>query len=103
MKTKNPLKQYNKNRKIAESGDSVEIPANAIGITLSDLSPFGNSVQVSWLEPVGDVAHLDNKFHVSSIRTKYTDDSPVEIPDWAVATTLWEPPESSESVVMYLE
>ena len=98
-----PLNQYSKNRIITKIGEPVKIPNTATGITLCDLSPFNDSVQVSWLEPTNENVDLYNEFRVSSLKTQFTDDSPVEIPDWAVATTLWEPPESSESVVMYLE
>ena len=93
---------YSKNRTTAEVGNTVSIPGTATGITVSDLSPFGETVQVSWLEPVEKQPKMMNDLTVYSIRTDYTDDSPVDIPGWAVSPTVWEPPESLESVVYYL-
>lgn len=93
---------YTKKRDTTAVGDNVLIPGDAIGIAVSDLSPFGDMVQVSWLEPVEETNKLTNDFTVYSTRTDYADESPVDVPDWAVAPTLWEPPESIESVVYYL-
>jgi hypothetical protein len=60
-------------------------------------------VQVSWLEPVGKSDHgVTNEFTVYSARTDYADDNPVGIPHSAVGSTLWEPPDSPESVVFWL-
>lgn len=94
---------HKKNRTTANIGETVSIPGHATGITVSDLSPFGETVQVSWLEPVGgDDKGVTNELEVFATRTSYADESPVEVPYWAVAPTLWEPPESSESVVYWL-
>lgn len=104
---KPPSKKYQrftKNRTTSKIGETVPIPGNATGITIADLSPFGESVQVSWLEPTeGDDHSVTNEFTVCSVRTDYADDSPVEIPYWAVAKTLHEPLDSPESVVYFLE
>lgn len=97
------LRPYEKKRTTSEVGETVEIPGYAIGITISDLSPFGETVQVSWLEPLDEPNHgVVNRLEVHSNRADYADDSPVEIPRWAVAPTLWEPPESTESIVYWL-
>lgn len=93
---------YKKNRETATIGDFISVPGNAIGITVSDLSPFGDTVQVSWLEPTNEQPKCMNQFEVHSTRTKYTDESEIEIPTYAVAPTLWEPPTSDESVVFWL-
>jgi hypothetical protein len=104
---KPPSKKYRrftKARTTSEVGKTVPIPGNAVGISVADLSPFGSSVQVLWLEPTeGDDHGVTNDFTVCSIRTNYADDSPVEIPHWAVATTLHEPLDSPESVVYFLK
>lgn len=93
---------HKKKRTTGKVGETVALPGNATAITVSDLSPFGDSVQVSWLEPVDTEAIVTNELTVYSNRTDYADKKPVEIPHSAVATTLWEPPESSESVVYWL-
>lgn len=97
-------RQYTKARTTSEVGKTVPIPGNAVGVSIADLSPFGASVQVSWLEPAdGDDHGVTNNYTVCSIRTNYADNSPVNIPYWAVATTLHEPLDSPESVVYFLE
>lgn len=95
---------YTKNRTTAIVGETVSIPGNATGITVSDLSPFGDTVQVSWLEPTeisGNV--LNNELEINAIRTKYDDESPVALPPYAVATTLSEPVGSLDSIVYWLQ
>jgi hypothetical protein len=97
------LRAYEKHRTTTEVGEIVAIPGHAIGITVSDLSPFGDWVQVSWLEPVdGDSHGVVNELEVHATRTNYADESPVELPLYAVAPTVWEPPESTESVIYWL-
>jgi len=97
-------KRYTKSRTTSAVGETVSIPGHATGISIADLSPFGAAVQVSWLEPIDETDHgVTNDFTVCSIRSNYADNSPVEIPHWAVATTLHEPLDSPESVVYFLE
>jgi hypothetical protein len=94
---------YRKNRATSTVGDYVSIPGHAVGVTISDLSPFGESVQVSWLEPTWkNNKGIINKLRVNSYRTRYTDTSDVEIPYCAIAHTVWEPPDSDESVIYWL-
>jgi hypothetical protein len=96
-------REYDKKRTTTKVGKIVSIPGHAVGITIADLSPFGESVQISWLEPIAETDHgVTNEFTVYSNRTNYADTSPVEIPYWAVAKTLYEPLDSVESVVYYL-
>ena len=98
------FRQHEKKRMVAEIGEKVEIPGHSIGITVSDLSPLGDSVQISWLEPVGgDNYPTINDLTVRAIRTDYTDDSPVKIPYWAAGLTVSEPTDSPESVIFWLE
>ncbi|QSG06363.1 hypothetical protein HSR121_2031 [Halapricum desulfuricans] len=46
---------------------------------------------------------MTNTFTVRSNRTDYDDPSLIEFPAYAVAPTVWEPVESNESVVYWLE
>ena len=102
--TPSAYRPHRKNRTTVETGKNVEIPGHAISITISDLSPLGDWVQVSWLEPVeGSDRGIVNELIVRSIRTDYTDNSPVDLPIWAVAPTLYEPPDAFESVIYWLE
>jgi len=96
---------YVKHRTTAEVGDSLEIPGHAEAITIATLSPFGETVQVSWLQPDGTGTDTGAVNHgvLHSDTTHYTDDDPVEIPHRAWAVTVHEPLESTETVVYWLD
>lgn len=95
-------KSHNKKRTTATVGKTVSIPGNARAITVSELTPFGNSVQVSWLEPVDDKSKMTNEFEIHADKRDFIDENPVPIPNHAVGTTIWEPSNSSDSTVYWL-
>lgn len=91
---------YHKNRTNTEVGETVEIPGGSVGVTVSDLCPFG--VQVSWLEPTNTEKSHTNELTVHCSKSQYTDETPVVVPTYAAAYTVWEPPEASETIVYWL-
>lgn len=94
---------YKKRRTTIEIGSVVEIPGQSVGITVSGLLPFGNMVQVSWLEPENkDSKGIVNEYTVCEIRTDYKDDSVIEIPYSAAAINLDERIDSTDSTVYYM-
>jgi hypothetical protein len=96
---------YVKQRTTAEVGDTLEIPGSAEAITITAFSPFGETVQVSWLQPAdtGTDSGVVNHGVLHSHSAHYTDDDPVEIPYRAWAVTVHEPLESTETVVYWLD
>jgi hypothetical protein len=96
--------EYEKHRLTATVGESIEIPGGATAITITELSPFGNTVQVSWLQPVPAVDKgVVNRGVVQSLRTDYTDENPVCLPYWSWAMTVYEPPDTTETVIYWIE
>lgn len=93
---------HTKKRTTAEVGKTVSIPGHATAITVSDLSPFGNTVQVSWLEPTDKQPKVTNEFTVYADYQDFIDEKPVDVPRSAVGTTVWEPPDSANSIVYWL-
>ncbi|UBF22666.1 hypothetical protein HRTV-25_gp85 [Halorubrum tailed virus 25] len=93
---------HTKKRTTAEVGKAVSIPGHAAAITVSDLSPFGNTVQVSWLEPDNEQPKITNEYTIYADRQDFANPKPVDIPNRAVGTTIWEPPDSANSIVYWL-
>jgi hypothetical protein len=95
---------YYKNRTTAQLGEAVQIPESALGLTVADYSLLGETVQLSWLEPVEDTGPT-RQVYVNEIRSDYTDDRPVRLATWARSegVTVFEPADSLETVVFYLE
>jgi len=95
---------YYRNRTTAQLGEAVEIPESAVGLTVADYSLLGTTVQLSWLEPVEDDGST-RQVRVNEIRSDYTDDRPVRLASWARSkgVTVFEPADSLETVVFYLE
>ena len=100
----NPTRQFEKHRTQSAVGSTVEIPGHAEAITVSDLSPFGETVTVSWLQPTDKPDKgVVNEFEIRALRTDYSDENPVEIPRTAVSPTVWEPSEASVTTVYWLQ
>lgn len=91
-----------KKRTTAKVGKTVSIPGHATAITVSDLSPFGNTVQVSWLEPTNEQTNITNEYTIYADYQDFIDEKPVDVPRSAVGTTIWEPPDSANSIVYWL-
>lgn len=95
--------KFKKRRTTTEVGNTVEIPGQSVGITVTELLAFGNTVQISWLEPENkDSKGIVNNYTVHEIRTDYKDNSAVEIPYAAAAMNIDEPISSTDSTVYYL-
>ena len=80
-----PTQQYHKRLLTAEIGSTVEIPTGAIGIHLQEISPFFNSVLVTYFEPTDNEPDFLNEMTVHAV--EYDDEGAVEIPYYAVAPT----------------
>jgi hypothetical protein len=101
--TTNAVRRYKKRRMTARVGDDVELPGNAEAVTICDLTPFGASVQISWLEDLaGSDKGVTNRLELREARTRYNDENPIEIPRYATAVSVYEPLDDTESVVYYL-
>ena len=97
------ITEYKKRRTTTEIGNDIEIPGQSVGITVTKLLAFDNTVQVSWLEPENkDSKGIVNNYTVHEIRTDYKDNSAVEIPYAAAAMNIDEPISSTDSTVYYL-
>jgi hypothetical protein len=93
--------RYRKERTYGTVGEPVELPGNATGITIGD--PFAGTVLVSYLVPEsGTDKGVSNHPTLYEHRAHYSDDSPVEIPSCAMAVTIHEPSDSTESIVYWL-
>ena len=96
--------EYRKCRTTANIGETVEIPGHAEAVTIANFSPSGTWAQISWLEPIGgDDRGTINQATIQAISSHYADDDPVRIPGSAWAVSVYEPLESSETVVYYLQ
>jgi hypothetical protein len=74
----------------AEIGESIELPLEAIGISLEEIPPF-ESVLVTWFEPVVPQhkhTGISNEFVVKA--TNYDENSRVDLPIWATGLTTGE-------------
>jgi hypothetical protein len=94
---------FERNSQTAQVDGLVKIPHHAVGVTVSPIEPFTGSVQVSWLQPVGyDWSRGSNELRINETRRPITDDGKIEVPKWAYAPSVFEPPGSDESIIYWL-
>lgn len=104
MKTPNNVTdKYERNSKMSRIGGQVEIPRGADGITVAPIEPFGDSVQVSWLQPPDyDWSRGVNRLRINAERRPVEDENAVSLPRHAFSPSVYEPPGEDEAIVFWL-
>ena len=94
---------YKRNSQMSQVGGLVKIPHHSIGITTAPIEPFGDAVQVSWLEqPDYDWSRGANELRVNAERREINDDDEIVLPTYAFSPCVFEPPGEDETIIFYL-
>ena len=87
-------------------GEKIGIPYHSVGISIHPLTPFDQSVTVSYLAPTeADEKPYDdgeNEFIINELVFDFGDSSDVELPFYATGTTVFSPLDDESTFVYYL-
>lgn len=99
----NATNDYERNSQMSRIGGLVKIPRGATGITVAPIEPFGDSVQVSWLQtPQYDWSRGANELRVNAERRPVEDEENVTLPKYAFSPSVFEPPGEDEAIIYWL-
>ena len=82
-------------------GEKIGIPYHSIGISIHPLTPFDQSVTVSYLAPT-ETDEGENEFIVNELVFDFGDSSDVELPFYATGTTVFSPLDDESTFVYFL-
>lgn len=95
--------QYRRRNRLTRVGGNITIPRGAIGITIAPVNPFGEAVQVSWLQHQDwDASEMPNEFKIESTRQDVDDESLLDVPVSAFSPCVFEPPGEDSATVYWL-
>jgi hypothetical protein len=105
MTLKTEPEQYRIETKTATVGDTVSVPYHSVGISIHPLTPFAQSVTVSYLAPADaeiDYDEAENQFTINELVYDLGDDHEIELPFYATGTTVFSPLDDESTFVYYL-
>ena len=103
----NEPETYRIETQTATVGDRVTVPYHSIGISVHPLTPFEQSVTVSYLVPTDaddrpDGGDGGNEFTVQELVFHMEDADDVKIPYYATGTTVFSPVDDDATFVYFL-